>query len=193
MAVVKCAHNHYYDDSKYDQCPHCIKNGESALPSMDIGENKTVAKYKSPPNVDNALQTQSLRSAVKQQVDSSQKTVAKYFSEKNFNPIAGWLVCVQGENRGRSFEIHVGKNFVGRSMKSDIHTNDEKVSRENHFSVIYEPLHRDFFVLQGNGITYYNDNILSDAEKLSEGDTIEAGSSKYVFVPYCKEGRDWND
>ena len=26
MAVVKCSQGHYYDDSKFDECPHC-KNG----------------------------------------------------------------------------------------------------------------------------------------------------------------------
>ena len=194
MAVIKCANGHYYDDAKYQQCPHCQRNDSNRESSdgFDIGENKTVAKanYKN----EDIIATQSLRSMVKNNsVEDSLKTVGIYSTGRNSNPIAGWLVGIKGENRGRSFEIHIGKNFVGRSMNNDIHINDERVSREQHFSVIYEPVNIEFYVMQGKGITYYNGTILCDAEKLQDGDIIQAGSSEYMFVPYCREGRDWNE
>ncbi len=192
MAIVQCENKHYYDNSKYSECPHCQKARDRGEDPSRFSENKTIAKFSHKRDTDDNVMTQSLRNAVGGANDS-QKTVALYFKDKNMNPIAGWLVCTDGENKGRSFEIHIGKNFVGRSMKMDIHTNDEKISRENHFSIIYEPNSVRFYVLQGKGITYYNGKILSDAEELSEGDEIEAGSSKYTFVPFCKEGRDWND
>lgn len=190
MAVIKCSNNHFYDNSKYDSCPHCAKM-ENGFPGVDSSENKTVAM---PMNVrvdDNGI-TKSLKDAVKESEDS-RKTVGIFLGKKNINPISGWLVCIDGENRGRSFEIHIGKNFVGRSMRMDIHTNDEMISRENHFAIVYEPRSIRFFVMQGNGITYYNDKMLADSEELTEGDIIAAGSSKYVFVPFCKKGREWND
>jgi len=198
MAIVKCPNQHYYDNAKYDQCPHCLKMqngaGSESTRDIDIGENKTIAKFSTPEFSNSGeMKTQSLRNSVRANIDVAQKTVAKYMIDKNINPIAGWLVCTEGENRGRSFEIHIGKNFVGRSMKNDIHINDEKVSRDNHFSVIFEPIAIEFYVLQGKGITYYNGEMLSDAEPLKEGDIIQAGESKYLFVPYCKKGREWDE
>ena len=195
MAVVQCKNKHYYDNEKYTECPHCSRLGVSdgSGSPVDVSENKTVAKFTHRQDDDGVdLHTMSLKNYSKQ-TDNDQKTVAMYFKEHNINPIAGWMVCTKGENKGRSFEIHIGKNFVGRSMRMDIHINDNQISRENHFSIIYDPKSRDFFVLQGNGITYYNGEVLSDAEQLREGDTIEAGASAYLFVPYCKEGRDWDD
>ncbi len=183
VAIIQCENNHYYDNSKFEQCPHCKKATAQGQDPSKFKENKTVAKFSQFSN--GALNTPP-------KVDDIQKTVPKFFSDKNINPVAGWLVCLSGENKGRSFEVHIGKNFVGRSMKMDIHTNDEQISRENHFSVIYDPHSNDFFALEGNGITYFNGNLLAGAEKLKDGDEIEAGSSKYVFVPYCKEGREWN-
>lgn len=193
MAVIQCENKHFYDNSKYKECPHCKRAIEKGDNPKDFGENKTVAKFTHRHNSDNDINlTKSLRNAVNSS-DDNQKTVAKYFVDKNMNPIAGWLVCTKGENKGRSFEIHIGKNFVGRSMKMDIHTNDERISRENHFSIIYDPKDVEFYAVQGNGITYYNGEILTNAVSLKEDDEIEAGSSTYVFVPFCKKGRDWND
>ena len=195
MAIIKCPNNHFYDSEKYDRCPHCLKDpstASDASPSIDIGENKTVAKGPSF-SAEDSIKTQSLRNMVKNNVDEVQKTVPKYFSDRNINPIAGWLVCIEGENRGRSFEIHIGKNFVGRSMKNDIHINDERVSRDNHFSIIFDPVNIEFYIMQGNGITYYNGEVLSEAAQLNENDEITAGVSTYVFVQYCREGRNWDE
>ena len=195
MAVIKCQNGHFYDDKKYAQCPHCNRqlSPDEQKHEMDIGENKTVAKNYHSDGQD-FMPTQSLRSMVKQHgVDNAQKTVGMFSAGKNANPIAGWLVCREGENRGRSYEVHIGKNFVGRSMSNDIHINDERVSREQHFSVIYDPLNIKFFVMQGKGITYYNGEMLRDAVELHEDDVLQAGSSEYIFIPFCREGRGWNE
>lgn len=182
MSISKCPNNHYYDNVKYKECPHCtraaIMGGSSRV---EIG-SKTIPispndKVDDPQN---------------EPIDS-QKTVALFVKDGTSNPLTGWLVCIGGENKGRAFEIHMGKNFVGRSLKMDIVVNDPKIGRDNHFTVVYEPKTIKFYVTQGNGITYYNEKLLSGSHELKENDTIEAGSSKYLFVPYCKKGRDWND
>jgi len=181
MAIVQCANKHYYDDSKHQECPHC-KNMD-----QNIQERHTVALSKSK-EMDTAGVTQSLRS----QVEDSQKTISVYASTNaNTNPVAGWLVCIEGETRGKSYDVHVGKNFAGRSMKMDIHMNDEQISRENHYTIIFEPKAIKFYISPGNGITYYNGEMLQEAKELQEGDEIAAGGSKFVFVPFCKEGRGW--
>lgn len=182
MAIVQCKNKHYYDNVKYKECPHCKRMlGTGQNPVIDdVGV--TVPFF--PEQIDGGG-----NSAESQQ----QKTIGAFFAGKNVNPISGWLVCIDGENRGRSFEIHVGKNYVGRSMKMDIHTNDDTISRENHFSIVFEPISCSFYVVAGNGLAYLNGNMITEAEPLKEDDQIEAGKSRYVFVPYCRKGRDWND
>lgn len=189
MAIIQCPQKHFYDNKKFDECPHCKK---AASGQATYNENLTIAKFTSNSNgVGGSLS--SLASSVSGTGETESKTIGVYFKNRNINPIAGWLVCIEGENRGRSFEVHIGKNFVGRSMKMDIRTNDESISRENHFTVIYEPESSKFYLIPGNGMTYYNGKLLSEAAELKEDDTIGAGKSKYAFVPFCKEGRDWND
>lgn len=206
MAIVQCENKHYYDNVKYNKCPFCqkAKMTKAALPD----EGKTVAKFaprrggnapsNSPIQMSDSLRELLGDTAQAQQSGTAsapdeQKTVALYMKKNNMNPVSGWIVCIEGENRGRSFEVHIGKNFAGRSMKSDIHLNDTKISRENHFTIVYDPLSFKFFLSQGKGVTYINDKLLSDAVELTEGDKITAGASTYLFVPFCKEGRDWNE
>lgn len=194
MAIVQCQNNHYFDNVKFSECPHCKKAVARGEDPSAFKDGKTVGMFSHKKDSEDNSYSSGAGNILKgMSTTDEQKTVALYFSNKNMDPVAGWLVCIGGENKGRSFEIHIGKNFVGRSMKMDIHSNDEKVSRENHFSIIYEPKSMKFYALQGNGITYYNNEMLNGAQELFEGDEIEAGSSKYVFVPFCKEGRDWND
>ena len=177
MAIIQCVLGHYYDNIKHSECPHCKKMAApGATPAV---ETPTISKITPNP----------LRNFVE---PDEMKTIGVY-RQKNVNPISGWLVCVDGENKGRSFEVHLGKNFVGRAMNMDINVNDASISRDTHFTIIYEPNESQFFLQPGNGITYFNGSILSVACELKEDDRIKAGKSEYVFVPYCKEGRGWDE
>lgn len=184
---------HFYDDQKFDKCPHCDKDGEH---SKGSGLNPTVAKYsqKDPTVSLNDVNNSTVRFFDQNQDQAgASKTVSIFGTGKNSNPISGWLVCIQGENKGKSFDLHIGKNFVGRSMKSDVIINDPQISRENHFSIIYEPVSRKFFIMSGSSVIHLNSSLLDHAQEMKEDDVIEAGESKFIFIPFCKEGRDWND
>lgn len=182
MAVIKCENNHYYDNDKFKDCPHCAKNSANSSDSKELEKN-TVFKYSNTSvNVGVVSNNES---------DDAGKTDSIF--RKKSNPVSGWLVCTQGENKGRSFELHLGKNFVGRSMKSDVVINDPQISRQNHFCVIYDPFSSKFHLQAGSSIVYLNSQMLEKAQELKENDVIGAGESSFVFVPFCKEGRDWDD
>ncbi len=188
MAIIKCSDNHFYDSELYDECPHCKRKG--AFPDA-TGDNKTVAMFKR--NFVSEGVTNSVATDFSEEGSDDLKTESIFMQKNNMNPVSGWLVGVEGENKGRSFEIHVNNNFVGRSMKNDIKINDEHISREKHFSVVYDPVSNKFFISAGKGLTHHNGKIVDSEAELSEGDVIKAGMSAYVFVPYCREGRTWND
>lgn len=121
------------------------------------------------------------------------KTVGFYQKKIGIDPVVGWLVCLQGPERGRDYRIHAGQNFIGRSYEMDIIvSDDEQVSRERHCAIIFDPSGNEFYLVPGQGTqTTLNNNLLIDSAALKEGDRIQAGGSTFVFVPFSQEGHTW--
>lgn len=185
MSIIQCPNKHFFDDQKFQECPHCKRGLASAGGSGD--NTKTIAKYGPTASV-------TVPAGNSDDDDSSVgRTQSVYFMNNNSNPVSGWLVCTAGENRGRSYETHIGKNFVGRSMRSDVVINDPQISRENHFSLIYDPASSKFFITAGSSLVYLNSERLDSPAELKENDCIQAGSSSFVFVPFCSKERKWDD
>jgi len=114
------------------------------------------------------------------------------FKKRDLDPVAGWLVCVAGPEKGRDYRLHSGRNFLGRAPQMDISVaDDHTISREHHCSVVYEPKSCVFLLVPGSASTYLNGSAINDASELVSGDTFGAGSSEFVFIPFCEEGRKW--
>ncbi len=179
MAVIQCTQNHYYDNEKFDECPHCLRlmqgerDAEDSTVSMDNSEEVT----------------QGLQNLIGNY--SEEKTVG-FYAKKGFSPVAGWLVCAEGNERGRDYKIQIGRNFAGRARNMDIVLSDDPmISREKHFSIAYDPHSISFALIAGQGDTYVNGERVTEPMQLSDGDIIEAGETRLVFVPYCKKERTW--
>lgn len=179
MAINKCENGHYYDSEKYDICPHCGKKDVATPASGDVvveSKQERIALGGSRPD------------------SGEEKTIGLFVKSKGADPVVGWLVCVAGKERGRDYRIFSGRNFVGRSAKMQIYIPDDpEVSRENHCSIVYEPIKKEFLIAPGTGTgTFLNGERLDSAKKLKNGDKIEIGGITLDFVPYCGEGRNWN-
>lgn len=112
------------------------------------------------------------------------------------DPVVGWLVCIEGPHFGGSFNISAGKNSIGRNDSNRIIlSKDSAVSRDKHALIVYEPKKRNFFIQPGesSGLTYLNEDYITESKKLSARDIIELGSSKLMFVPLCDETFTWED
>lgn len=72
-------------------------------------------------------------------------------------------------------------------------TDDAYISRDNHFSIVYDPKTNIFSFVPGGGETHINNMVVNSVQQLCEDDVLEAGQTKYLFVPYCKEGRTWDE
>jgi len=171
---------HFYDNSKFSSCPHCIEGME---------DRKTVSGA-----ISQLMQSKSPQAklvdfgAVKQ---GDEKTVGIY-KKKGWDPVTGWLVCVKGPEKGRDYRLHAGRNFLGRAPQMDISiADDQQISREHHCSVVFEPKGRMFLLVPGSSITYLNGKQVSEAEALKSGDSIDAGASEFIFIPFCGEEREW--
>ncbi|MEG2634231.1 MAG: FHA domain-containing protein [Oscillospiraceae bacterium] len=186
MAMVQCPQGHYYDDIKCTVCPTC--EGRKSF-SYDMGdEGKTVALKRQPGD-----DTVSIQSVISE--DINDKTISLYSKTEKVavGSITGWLICVDGAERGRDFRLVVGRNFVGRSPAMPVSiSGDMQISAEKHFSVVFEPKDRNWFIVPGEGtVTYLNGELLTKVESLSDRDTVKVGNTTLSFVCFCREDFVW--
>lgn len=108
--------------------------------------------------------------------------------------VVGWLVCVSGPARGRSYELHTGRNFIGRAAIMDVALpEDTAVARERQASVIFDPRTARFSVTanETRELTYVNDELVYDHCDLTANDVLLVGSTRLMLVPLCGSGFAW--
>jgi hypothetical protein len=111
-----------------------------------------------------------------------------------FDPVVGWLVCIEGPDRGRDYRLRTAKNFIGRASSMDICiSGDETVSRERHAVVAFEPEERRFWLLPGDaqGLVYLNGKVVYTPTELAGSDVVKVGQTRLMFVPFCGERHQW--
>lgn len=186
MAIVQCKNHHYYDDSKNQECPYC-KKMENLEDVNELGEQLTSYKEDA-----FDFQEEQLTEGYGDFVEEYEKTIGIFMDETKNTLTAGWLVCMHGLEKGKSYMIHSGRNFIGRSVDMDIVlSEDYKISEQKHFSIVYDPKSISFYFVAGNGQVYINERAVNEECLLKDGDLLSVGDSKYMFVPFCKEGRVW--
>ena len=192
MAMKSCGRGHFYDAEVHSTCPYCgvqIDIGETiGIPPPDL------SRPRQPPGLpqdDGRTRAAGNRATPRRDPDV---TIGIYKKRLGIDPVVGWLVCIEGPDRGRDYRIHAERNFLGRAETMDIAiASDTSISRENHAVISYNPKKHSFTIApgEGRGITYLNDDELLAAQPLSPYDTIEVGASKLLFVPFCGEQFTW--
>ena len=122
------------------------------------------------------------------------KTVGMMQEQMGFDPVVGWLACVEGPSRGKSYTIRGGINSIGRGDRMDITiTGDRTISMENHAKISYSDRNNRFNLLPGDGrnIVYLNGEEVFSATPLQAYDLIDFGETKLLFVPLCGERFTW--
>ena len=198
MAMKRCSNGHFYDDSKYQQCPYC------GISNMDA--SKTVPLVQDRPanmasnggavgkTVSMAESQNSMPVTAASRVSDEGKTIGIMQSQKGIDPVVGWVVCIEGPSKGQDYRIKSERNFVGRDKSMDISiSGDMGISRENHAVISYNPKNNGFrlFPGEGHGIVYLNDEEVYNSIELKRGDIIEMGETKLMFIPICGEDFKW--
>ena len=123
------------------------------------------------------------------------KTVAVFQKSFSREPVTGWLVCIEGAEKGKDYRIAAKNNSIGRSETADISITDQAASRENHARLSYDGNHNKFYLIPAertNNI-YINDEPIFVPTVLKKGDVIELGESKFIFIPFCDDAFNWQD
>ena len=194
MAIVQCQNGHYYDNEKFNGCPHCAALAEGGTQQDSV----TVALAQEARQVENYAVEYLKRTAPQQAPAPAavqrdmEKTVSLYEKEGVSECIAGWLVCTEGEEYGKGFPLYAGFNRIGRSRSNDIVLTDPHVSREEHCSVIYEEKRNVFYLFPKDGnLVYAGEGLVEQAQQITEGQDITIGETHLKFVPYCKGEKKW--
>jgi hypothetical protein len=110
--------------------------------------------------------------------------------------VCGWLVCIEGVNKGRSYPIHPGKNFVGAGDDMDIQIlGDDKVDMHRHAALVFDNRTLRATLLPGEsvGLVYLENAALYAPKVLEPYARIEVGVSRFMFVPFCGDSYQWGE
>ncbi len=211
MPILRCPHGHYYDSVRFSSCPHCGISIQADVPEMNekkpsgkpekargglfgwLDRDKTIALSQEKPLLQNDETTIALESVDVYNTDDDVKTVGFYSGAKGNDYVTGWLVCVEGPEKGRDYRLHHGFNRIGRDPGMDIQVADDPaITRKNHCSIVYDDRGNQFSLVPSVGaLTYFKDSLLVKAEMLQMGDLITMGNSTFEFIPFCRKGRVW--
>lgn len=212
MAFTECANGHLYDSDLYSVCPYCNGGGNriefGAGAASDIGKTAPVGGGFGPSGsapsggpvgvaeIGATVAPQGYRKAKEKEEDDMGKTVGVFQKNMKMEPVVGWLVCIEGPDKGKDFRIWAKNNTIGRSEKMDICIKgDTTISRENHARLAYDDKHNNFHLIPAESTNniYLNEEPIYIPTKLGEYDVIEFGDSKFVFVPFCNEKFTWRN
>ena len=222
MNIRRCAYGHFYDGDEHGgACPFCAqvkgaqaeKNPEA---SADDGaqaegrrETERVAAAEAEPESSPASEPTPAAEPEPESEPTVELEPASFSPspaaapapapEPNGAPldpdlVVGWLVCVSGPARGRSYELHTGRNFIGRAAIMDVALpEDTAVARERQASVIFDPRTTRFSVTanETRELTYVNDELVYDHCDLTANDVLLVGSTRLMLVPLCGSGFAW--
>jgi len=202
MALKRCDKGHYYDPASYNSCPSCGYNLDFQATQAHRGatsDSEAVTQARSSSDSEDVTQARSAPVPRPQDAAARQRdngiTVAIVRKNIGIDPVVGWLVCVDGAEKGRDYKIRSEKNYIGRDASMDICIGgDATISRENHAMISFNPRNFRFSIAPGSsrGLVYLNDEEVGVPEDLKPYDLIELGQSKLLFIAFCGDKFQWD-
>ncbi len=182
MKLIRCDRGHYYDSQQHSSCPSC------GVPGLEVQVTQArAAQPEAAVPVTQAFGQGGERNDVG-------VTVAMVRKKIGMDPVVGWLVCVQGPEKGRDYRVRSERNGIGRGADMAVCIGgDEAISRENHAYISFNPRKGSFRIAPGDGrgMTYLNGEEVDVPMPLLAYDRIELGQTHLLFVPLCGEHFNW--
>jgi len=211
MSIVRCPEGHFYDNGKFEKCPHCSDSIKSPpkkfVPTPSAAQPQaTVALKLDEPVTDtvkektNEKENLSLEEMIRESKRSAiseepAKTVGLFYdSEQSLIPAVGWVVVIEGPDKGKDYRIISGRNYIGRSKSMDIALeNDNAVSSDKHAAIVYDPNNNEYILgaAESRELIYINNKVLVSPVELNYGDIIKLGNTQLIFIPLCSEKFKW--
>lgn len=190
MALKRCSSGHFFDPEKHTTCPHCGVDGLEVptTPRKPVSTGATAYDRTS-------LDVERTRSKDEWPADGADPVTRPLIvAEQGIDPVVGWLVCVEGPDRGRDYRIRTENNPIGRSNQMYVCiSGDDSIARERHAAITFEPRKATFHLVPGEarGLVYLNEEPVFAPQALQAYDEITMGKTKLLFVPFCGERFQW--
>ena len=200
--MKQCDNGHIYDEKTHSACPYCNQAGLSVVRPLDTNSDLAIPiitpldgsatdfPKTTPLDAGNAPAAPVAPAAPARPKKEMSATVALNVSDAGIAPVCGWLVVVEGDNKGVSFPIHSEKNTIGRGSNFDVNLSfDKAISKEGDAVITYDSRGKKFYVTLGSGKNnvYHNNGLLLTPEEIKDYDVIEAGATKMVFRSFCND------
>ena len=197
-----CSAGHVYDADQFPSCPYCNRNtraiqfGATAAPA-GYGATTAPAGYGAAPagrddTIGQTVMPEAIRRRMEQERDN--RTVGEFKRKLGYEPVVGWLVCVEGPEVGKDYHLYGRINTIGRAEDNDVVLAQEHtVSQKNHVRLAYDAKHNNYQLIPGDGsnVTYLNDEPLYVPQRLNAYEVLEMGETKLIFVPLCNDRFRW--
>lgn len=206
-----CSAGHVYDADQFASCPYCNRNtraiqfgaGGGYTPTAapgGYGNTATPGGYDAaiPPTggrdstIGETVMPEAIRRRMEQEKDN--RTVGEFKRRLGYEPVVGWLVCVEGPEVGKDYRLYGRINTIGRAEDNDVVLAQEHtVSQKNHVRLAYDAKHNNYQLIPGDGsnVTYLNDEPLYVPQRLNAYDILEMGETKLMFIPLCNDRFRW--
>lgn len=217
--IISCPSGHYYDANKYSSCPYCSGGGSQFSPTTDpfaASPNMSPTEYPQDygagattyPDVNqmgHTLPPEAIAGFSADPGPVADNMGATTFisggtggvsSDETLLPCVGWLVVIEGPNRGTDYRIHAGYNYIGRNTGDICIKGDATISGERDSSITYVYQNRKFYIgheLGKNVLLVNNVPVMGGGMELHDYDIITVGSTKLIFLGLCGEKFAWED
>lgn len=174
MNLVKCENGHYYNAEKLASCPHCA-NEKIHVPVPDL--------------------TGARQSAVDTYIP--EKQISEKYKKAGTRPLAGWLVCIDGNMKGDCFTLFTGTNSIGRDTSMDVALFQEPtVLRYHHATITYHTDTAEFTLSTKQDSTstvFCNEQPITPKHSITLAfhDRITVGRCTLAFIPFCCKDFQW--
>ena len=191
MAMKRCENGHYFDLEKHSSCPSCGVANLHIQATVAKGRAGLAPQARADLDSHTVARGQAKPAAVEHDPGATAGVVRK---KMGIDPVVGWLVCIEGAEKGRDYRIRSERNFVGRGPKMDICIGgDDTISRDNHAVISFNPKKNAYLLTpgEGRGIIYLNGQEVAIPAELKAYDKVELGQTKLLFVPFCGNDFEW--
>lgn len=205
MAQARCSRGHIFDTDIYGRaCPYCESGAGRSIDfgannfaggvfgaADDMGKTVPINNPIMPEKVNKTAPPEAYAPAGQQKMN---KTVGVFEKKTGMDPVVGWLVCINGHDKGHDYRLCAKTNTIGRGEDMDIRIKgDDTISSNIHAKIDYDILNNSFYLIPGNNknTIYVNNAPLYSAQKLKAYDRLRFGQSELMFVPFCCEYFVW--